>query len=155
MDKTDVPTAFGVFKPVGHIVIAFRSENDLNGAREALLLQGFDAPALVHYSPGQMKTQVDQELEHASALASIGQEMNLVKAHRSLAEDGCSFLIVPAADDTQAEQVATVARSMHAVTAQRYSRFIIEELIEAPEAGPQVFESPDRGLDSRGGTSRD
>ncbi len=39
------------------------------------------------------------------------------------------------------------ARSMQAVAAQRYGSFLIEELIERTPGEPQVFESPDRGLD--------
>ena len=64
-----------------------------------------------------------------------------------LAQEGCSFLLVRAPDDAQAEQVAAVAREGRAVVAQRYGRFLIEELIDTPRGEAQVFESPDRGLD--------
>lgn len=147
MEKNDLPEAFGVFKPVGHIVIAFRSAADQQAAAQALLQQGFAASALVRFTPDEMKNQVDADMAAASALASLGQELNLVKAHRALAESGCSFLVVHAPDDDLAERVAAVARTMQAVAAQRYGRFIIEELIDQAPDQAQLFESPERGLD--------
>ena len=147
MEKNDLPEAFGVFKPVGHIVIAFRSAADQQAAAQALLQQGFAASALLRFTPEEMKTQVDADARAASVLASLGQEPNLVKAHRALAESACSFLVVHAPDDDLAERVAGVARTMKAVAAQRYGRFIIEELVEQAPGEAQVFESPERGLD--------
>ena len=147
MKKTDPPEAFGVFKPVGHTVIAFRTAGDLQAALSALLAQGFASSALVRHTPEEMKSQVDSEMQAASALASLGQELNLVKAQRELAEGGCSFLIAQAPDDEQAERVASVARTLKAVAAQHYGRFIIEELIDPAPGDAQVFESPERGLD--------
>ena len=147
MDKTDPPTSFGVFKPVGHTVIAFSTESQVQAAIGALLAQGFASEALVRYTPAEMTAQVDAHEKAASPLASLGQELNLIKAHRALAQRGCSFLVVHAPEDAQAERVAELARSMQAVAAQRYGSFMIEELIERTPGKPQVFESPDRGLD--------
>ena len=147
MNKTDLPESFGVFKPVGHIVIAFPSDGDMQAAVAALAQQGLVGAGLVRYTPAEMVRQVDAEVQAASPLASMGQELNLIKAHRALAERGCSFLVVPAADGALAERISAVARMHHAVVAQRYGRFIIEELISPPTGEPQVFESPARGLD--------
>ena len=147
MDKNHPPVSLGVFKPVGHIVIAYRNAADLHAAAQALGAKGFASTDLVHYTPQEMMAQVDAQLPEASPLASIGQDLNLIKAHRDLAEQGCSFLVVHAPQDEQADDVAAVARSTRAVVAQRYGRFIIEELIDAPAGQTQVSESPDLGLD--------
>ncbi len=147
MQKNDLPEAFGVFKPVGHVIAAFRTAADQQAAAQALLQQGFAASALMRFTPDEMKARVDADMKGASALASLGQELNLVKAHRALAESGCYFLVVHAPDDDLAERVAVVAREMKAVAAQRYGRFIIEELVEQAPGEAQVFESPERGLD--------
>jgi hypothetical protein len=128
-------------------VIAYRSLPDLQAAVAALTAQGFAGADLVRYSPEEMKAQADAEVPLASPLAAIGQDLNLVKAHRALAEDGCSFLVVHARTDEQATRVADIARSTKAVAAQQYGRFIVEELIDAAPGKTQVFESPDRGLD--------
>lgn len=90
---------------------------------------------VIVYSPDQMKRQAD--IEHAGMLASIGQELDLMKANLDLAEQGHSF------------QVADIARRFNATRAQKYGRFLIEELIEVGSGETQVFESADRGLDSQ------
>lgn len=148
MDKSNPPKSFGVFKPVDHIVIAFANIADADAAYDALVGQDIDSAEIVRYTPGEMKAQVAGDLASASPLASVGQELNLVKAHHGLAEEGCYFLVVHTPDDDVSEKVANVARSQRARAAQRYGRFLIEELItDSVEDGRQVFESPDRGLD--------
>lgn len=128
MDKTNPPETLGVFKPVGHTVVTFRCDDDLQTAMSALLEQRFSTSALARYSPEEMKALVDAELENAGPLASFGYELDLVKLHRTQAQEGCSFLIVHAPDDEQAQRVAAVARATHAIAAQHYGTFMIEEL---------------------------
>ena len=147
MNKSDPPRSFGVFKPEGHTVIAFPSSDLVLAAINALLVQGFQHAAMVRYTPQEMKAQVKADLSTASPLASLGQEVNLVKAHLALAQLDCSFLIVHAPTKEQAAQVAKVAREMGAQAAQQYGRFLVEELIDQPVGTRQVFESPERGLD--------
>ena len=129
MDKTNPPRTFGVFKPVGHTLIAYRTDADLQAAVNLLTEAGFAASTLVEYTPTEMKIQVASELQTASPLAGFGYELDLVKAHGELADSGCSFLVVHAPEEAQAERVATVARATHAVTAQHYGTFMIEDVI--------------------------
>ena len=96
MDKNNIPESFGVFKPVGHVVITFRTASDLQAAEAALSEGGFAASDMVRYTPAEMIAQVDAEVEKASPLAALGQDLNLIKAHRELAQEGCSFLVVHA-----------------------------------------------------------
>ncbi len=130
MDKTNPPETFGVFKPVGHTVIAFRSDADRQVAVNALIGEGFAEPDFVRYTSQEMIAQGDAELLAASPLAAFGYELDLVKANKILAEDGCNFLVVYAPDKTQADRVATVVRASKAVAAQHYGTFMIEELLE-------------------------
>lgn len=134
MDSTKRPDAYGVFKPVGHVIVSFPTQADMQGALSALLTSGFANDEVIVYSPDQMKRQAD--IEHAGMLASIGQDLDLMKANLDLAEQGHSF------------QVADIARRFNATRAQKYGRFLIEELIEVGSGETQVFESADRGLDS-------
>jgi methionyl-tRNA formyltransferase len=149
MNPTDRPEAYGVFKPVGHVIVAFPTESDAQAALTALMQEGFDASDIVAYSPAQMKRQADIDIEQAGVLAGIGQELNLVKAHREMAEKGHSFLVVHAPKDAQAQQVADTARRFNATRAQSYGHLVIEELIEVGSGDHQVAESPDRGLDAQ------
>jgi len=147
MNIENPPQSFGVFSPVGHIVMALDSPAALEAAATALLAQGFVEADLTRYSPAQMLAQTAHDLQTASPLAAVGQELNLVKAHRHMAEQGCSFLVVKAGDDAHVAQVEAVARQTKARAAQRYGAFIIEELVAAKDGDAQVYESPDTGLD--------
>ena len=155
MNKNDKPEAYGVFKPVGHVIVSFDGEGDARSALKALLDAGFGADAVSYYSPEQMKRQADIDIEGAGVLASIGQELNLVKAHRDLAEQGASFLVVKAPEDDEAAKVAEIVQRYRATRAQKYGRFIIEELIEPGSGEKQVAESPDRGTDAQTESGRE
>jgi hypothetical protein len=155
MKYRDRPEAFGVFKPVNYVVVAFPPQADIDAAAQMLRDAGFADEAIIEYTAAEMHHQTGVDLEDAHPLASLGQEMNLVKAHRSLAEQGHSFLVVHAPKDEQAQKVAEVARRFGAARAQWYGHLIIEELISVGSDENQVAESPDRGLDSQNTSGRE
>jgi hypothetical protein len=128
MDMNQPIESWGVFNPVNHTLITFKDAASMHQAAIHLLSGGFAAKSLLRYSPEEMVRQVDSELPQASALAEFGQELNLIKSHRALALRGCSFLLVHAPDDTSQLRVDALIKNMKALTAQRYGRFIIEEL---------------------------
>jgi hypothetical protein len=149
MDKQDPPVSHGVFKPVGHVVISFPSAQDQAQAAQALQALGLGGDDITPYSADEMSRQVATDMERATGLASLGQELNLVKAQGELAALGYHFLVVRAEDDDLAQRIADTARPMRAERAQYYGNFVIEELIEHADDEPQVAESPDRGLDAQ------
>lgn len=141
--------SFGVFKPVGHVVISFPSAAQADAAAREIEGLGLGDGAITRFGDREMVAQIDEDLERAGTLAKVGQEWNLVRAQRELAERGYHFLVVRAPADADAVRVAEAARRAGAERAQSYGRFIIEELIERPGALPQVSESPERGLDAQ------
>lgn len=141
--------SFGVFKPIDHVVISFASAQQADAAMQALATMGVRGTAVQRLSDREMLQQIDSDLERASPIAAIGQEINLIKAHRALAQRGYHWLVVYAPDDRQAARVAQVARENGAERAQRYGNFIIEELIVRTADRSPVAESPDRGLDAQ------
>jgi hypothetical protein len=149
MKSVERPEAYGVFKPVGHVIVAFPEDEDSQGALAELLRSGFKVADIVAYTPAEMKAQADIDIDQAGLLAGIGQELNLVKAHRELATQGHYFLVVHAPGDDATAKVADIARRFRAVRAQKYGRLMIEELIEPGTGERQVAESPDRGLDAQ------
>jgi len=153
--KTEHPQAYGVFKPVGHVVVSFPPETDLDAVGRALAQAGFPPSEVRRYSAREMVEQADRDLSEATALASLGQEANLVKAHRALAERGYGFLVVHAPKDDQAAHVAALAERFGAERAQYYGRLMIEELIEHAEDTAQVAESTARGLDAQTPSGRE
>ena len=149
MDKQNPPTSHGVFKPVGHVVMSFPSAEDQRAAAQALETAGVTSNDVTPYSADEMTEQVKTDLERATALASMGQELNLVKAQGELAALGYHFLVVQVQGDESARRVADTVRPFNAERAQHYGNFIIEELIAHVDDEPQVAESPDRGLDAQ------
>lgn len=130
MNKHNPPTLFGIFKPTGHTLIAFRSQDELRMASQALTLAGFGLNTMTEYTAEEMCLQTRSELEGAGPMASFGYELDLLRQHKDLAEQGCLFLIVDAPKQHQACLVADVLRSMQPATAQHYGRFLIEDLTE-------------------------
>jgi hypothetical protein len=142
MDKSNPPETFGVFKPTGHTVMAFKSIADQDAAVDALTAQGFLAAAMVRYAPHEMATLARAERQAASPLAAFGYELELVDTHLALAETGCSFLVVPAPEDDQLERVTKVALRLKAVSAQHYGRFMIQDLINSTAPNAPLLETP-------------
>lgn len=145
MDKSNAPTAFGVFKPVGHVVISLPPEVGLAQVAADLEPLGVE---ITRYSAQEMCAQIDRDLERAGFLANIGQELNLVKAHRALAEEGYNWLVVRVHNHAQATEVAAIVERHGAERAQYYGHLIVEDLIQGGGATRQRPESPDAGLDS-------
>ncbi|OWQ92191.1 hypothetical protein CDN99_07575 [Roseateles aquatilis] len=144
----DHPTSFGVHKPVDHLVISFPTAAEAGQARAAFSALGIAEADLHAFTDREMVDRVAEDLKRASPLASIGQEVNLLRSHGELAERGYHFLVVKAKNDDHAREIAEIARRNHAERAQYYGHFIIEAMLE-PEGGrPQVAESPHRGLDT-------
>ena len=141
--------SYGVFKPVGHVVVALPSESDWRAADAALRVAGFTGADITSYTPAQMLAQVEGDLANASSLAGLGQELNLVKAHGELARQGHSFLVVHARDQEAADTIAGIARRCHASRAQRYGSLLIEELIPVGTSSQQVAESSELRLDAQ------
>lgn len=130
MDKSNPPETFGVFKPVDHTVITYKDVPDMLEGVQALMALGFNVSDMVRYAPQEMLALADAQLVAASPFAAFGYELDLIKVHRTMAKQGCSFLVVHAPQESQAEQVANVARTSQAVTAQHYGTFMIKEVLE-------------------------
>ena len=91
MDKHDPPTSNGVFMPVGHVVISFPTANDMSAALAALRGGGLGDEAITTYTAQEMQAQAQADIERATGLASLGQDLNLVKAQLELARAGSSW----------------------------------------------------------------
>ena len=145
------PTLFGVFRPVDHIVISFATAADQGSAAQQLLQAHFEDVDVYRYTPMEMQQQAEGDIENATTLASIGQDLNLVKAHLELAKSGQSFLVVHAQDTEDVDTVTKIAVRCGATRAQRYGSLIVEELIRADANTVadlmQRPESPETGLD--------
>ena len=132
IDKQDAPESFGVFKPVGHVVVAFARREDRDAAREALLADGFPPEEITNYSAAEMLKQTQHQIDTASGTAAFGYEIVLAKEHRTLAEEGQEWLVVKAPKTEQSDHVADIARQNNASIADRYGRLVVEHLLQPP-----------------------
>lgn len=149
------PTSFGVFKPVDHVLMSFATAAHADAAVSDLCKAGFRESDISRYTPGEMRDQAEADIGNAGGLASLGQDLNLVKAHLALAQQGQSFVVVSAADAEQVQRAAEVARRTPATRAQHYGTLVIEELVPPGTSAQQTAESPDRGLDLQKGSRSD
>ncbi len=147
--------SFGVFKPVGHLMVSFASRGQADAGADALTKIGIEADDVQHMSDREMLDMTAQDMEAASPLTAFGQDLNLVKAHHALAERGYQWLLVRVSSDAQAQKVADALKACGAERAQRYGHFVIEELIEHRTDTPRVTETPDRGLDAQTASGRE
>jgi len=145
MDNNHSQTAYGVFKPVGHVLASFPTERDARQAVDALKEAGF--PNVAFYPADEVLERAERDIANAGVLASIGQELNLVKQQRDLAVEGHPFVSVLAPEDDAARRAADIVARFNADRAQKFGRLIIEELIEPGSGQRQSRESPDTGLD--------
>lgn len=145
MNNSNSQTAYGVFKPVGHVLASFPTERDARSAVDALKQAGFADVAF--YPADEVRERAERDIANAGVLASIGQELNLVKQQRDLAEQGHPFVSVLAPEDEAARRAADIVARYNADRAQKFGRLIIEELIEPGSGQRQAKESPDTGLD--------
>ena len=153
MNESNSQTAYGVFKPVGHVLASFPTERDARSAVDALNAAGFSEVA--YYSPAEVRERAERDIERAGVLATIGQELNLVKQQRDLAEEGHPFVSVLAPEDDAARRSAAIVARYNADRAQKFGRLIIEELIEPGTGQRQAKESPDTGLDPQTRSGRE
>ena len=155
MGANEIQKAYGVFKPVGHVVVALPPDVDAAVVVTRFAQVGIPVDDIKVMHGEEMTRQAEFDIEHSGWLATVGQELNLVKAHRELAERGCSFIIVKASGVAARETIAAVARQFGALRAQWYGHLVIEELIPVGDTDHQVFESPARGLDAQTWSGRE
>jgi hypothetical protein len=145
MNNSNSQTAYGVFKPVGHVLASFPTERDARSAVDALKQAGF--PNVAFYPASEVLERAERDIKNSGVLANIGQELNLVKQQRDLAEEGHPFVSVLAEKDDEARRAGDIVARYNADRAQKFGRLIIEELIEPGTGQRQARESPDTGLD--------
>ena len=145
MNNSNSQTAYGVFKPVGHVLASFPNERDARSAVEALKAAGF--PDVAFYPAQEVLERANRDIANSGVLANIGQELNLVKQQRDLAEEGHPFVSVLAEKDDDARRAGDIVARYHADRAQKFGSLVIEELIEPGTGQRQARESPDTGLD--------
>jgi hypothetical protein len=129
LTKSDHGLSFGVFNPVGHVMVAFDSDEAAEQAAQALREAGFDDDDILRYSACEEAEEMARLLDHVSGSAWFGHEVLLMQRYKALADLGCGWLMVYAPDPLHCRRVVEVAQRMGAKLAEKYHRMVIEDLI--------------------------
>jgi hypothetical protein len=128
-DADDLPTSFGVFKPVGHLMVGLPTQARLDSVVVALRGAGWSDAALRQFSPRESVADMQAMVDNAGPLAGFGYEITLLRRYLSLTEAGCRWLLVKVDDGEQAASAAETARACGATLAIHYRTLTVEELI--------------------------
>lgn len=124
-----LPTSFGVFKPVGHVMTGLPTQVQIDELVAALLAAGWPASDVRQFSPRESVAELRAMVDNAGPLAGLGYEITLLKRYLALAEKGTKWLLVKADDNERAATVAEAARNCGATMAVFYRTLTVEELI--------------------------
>lgn len=131
IDKTDLPTAFGAFKPTGHLMLGFPTRETLRRARQALVAASWSDSELVQFGSSEAAEGMQALIDGASSFAGFGSEISMMRRYAALSRKGWCWLLVPAPDETSAHRAADIARMHGAELGVHYGALVVESIIDA------------------------
>jgi hypothetical protein len=125
----DVPTSFGVFKPVGWLMVGVPSQALADALSSALLAAGWNGDAVQHFAPRETAAELDAMADNAGGMAGFGYEITLLRRYGALAKEGYRWLLVKVDGVDHAAAAAEIARQGGATLAVHYRMLTVEDLI--------------------------
>jgi tRNA A58 N-methylase Trm61 len=129
MTKDDRAETFGVFAPVGHVVVALPDDESADAAARELRDQGFDDADILQYKAREESQDMARRLDGITGTAEFGHEVVLMRQYKEMADRGCGWLVVYAPEKERCEKVVEVARRHGALLAEKYHRLVVEDLL--------------------------
>ena len=124
-----IPTSFGVFKPVGWVMMGLPTSAQGEALITALHGAGFASGSVLKFTPRETPAELQAMAEHAGSAAGFGYEITLLRRYVALAQQGYQWLLVKADGVEHAAAAAAVARGCGATLAVHYRTLTVEELI--------------------------
>lgn len=128
-EASALPTSFGVFKPVGHMMVGLPTQAQLAMLVGSLHDAGWAAASLRQFSPVACVEELQAMVANAGVLAGFGYEITALRRYVSLTEEGYRWLLVQADDTDSAMAAAQLAQDCGATLAVYYRRLTVEDLI--------------------------
>jgi len=128
-DADALPTSFGVFKPVGQVMMGLPTQAQVDALVTALHGAGWPSLAVRQFSPRESVAELRTMVDNAGSLAGFGYEITLLRRYLTLTEAGYRWLLVKAADNDHAAAAAAIAQGCGATLAVHYRTLTVEELI--------------------------
>src|ERR1700740_2279967 len=110
MNHSRSQTSYGVYSPQGCVLASFPTEDNARAAIAELRAAGFEDDHVGFQSAEEVRWRAIHDIHNSGLLARIGQEVNLAKSRRALAEEGHPFIEVYAPDAAAAHCVGALAR---------------------------------------------
>lgn len=124
-----VPTSFGEFQPVGHVMVGLPTQGNVDALIDALHEAGWPPESLLRFTPRQSVEELQALVEGAGPLAGFGYEITLLRRYLELARNGYRWLLVKVDGTDEAAAAVQHARACHATLAVHYRRLVVEELL--------------------------
>lgn len=124
-----VPTSFGVFKPVGWLMIGLPTQASADALPMLFQARGWSDAAVLHFQPRESLAELEAMVEDAGSMAGFGYEITLLRRYVALAKQGYRWLLVKVSGVEDAASAAEIARSGGATLAVHYRALTVEELI--------------------------
>lgn len=123
------PTSFGVFKPVGHLMVGLPTQAAADALMHELHDAGWAPADLLHFAPRDSIRELEVLVDRAGAMSGFGSEITLLRRYLTLAREGQRWLLVKV-DGAAGAQSATDCAQRHGATlAVWYRRLTVEELL--------------------------
>lgn len=123
------PTSFGVFKPVGSVMVGLPDQAQADALEAALQRLGWANDEIAHFVPTDTIEELEQMVENAGPLAGFGYELTLLRRYLALSQKGTKWLLVQVKDNDHAGMVAESASASGAILAVHYKTLTVEELL--------------------------
>jgi hypothetical protein len=124
-----LPTSFGVFKPVGWLMVGLPTQANADALVLALQGAGWSGAGVLHFTPRETLPELEAMLENAGSMAGFGYEIALLRRYVALTREGFQWLLVKVDAAAQAASAAELARACGATLAVHYRLLTVEELI--------------------------
>lgn len=127
--KDTLPTSFGTLKPVGYVIAALPTADDAARAAQALADAGTSPDDVLYFTPSETTQEIEDGLRNSSSAAGFGYEITIMRRFHKLASEGHRLLLIYAPATKDEERVRDVLAAHGAISAVKYNRLIVEELI--------------------------
>jgi hypothetical protein len=124
-----LPTSFGVFKPVGNVMVGVPTQAQVDALVIALQEAGWPGAAVRQFSPRESVAELREMVDNAGILAGFGYEITLLRRYLAFTEAGYRWLLVKVDGGDSAAAAAKVAAACGATLAVYYRTLTVEELI--------------------------
>lgn len=124
-----MPSSFGVFKPIGHVMTGLPTQAQSDALANSLKSSGWPADAVHHFAASESVAELEVMVDSAGPMAGFGYEITLLRRYLELARQGYRWLLVRVDDTEQAAAVAEQARLCGATLAVHYRTLTVEELL--------------------------